>query len=100
MLVSFSRRKERVICQMSQPTLQNLQIRNEGCGNYACLDLLYSFRGVDKELHVPLKQIKTLYCDPIEHPEVVLTGPEAISLLGVVQRAISRTLTLIKSTVS
>jgi hypothetical protein len=62
--------------------------------------LAFSLPGVDKELHAALKQIKTLYRDPIAHPEVVLTGPEAISLLGVVQSAISRTLILIKSTVS
>jgi hypothetical protein len=63
-------------------------------------DAILQLPGVDKELHAALKQIKTLYRDPIAHPEVVLTGPEAISLLGVVQSAISRTLTLIKSTVS
>jgi hypothetical protein len=63
-------------------------------------DAILQLPGVDKELHAALKQIKTLYRDPIAHPEVVLTGPEAISLLGVVQSAISRTLMLIKSTVS
>jgi len=64
------------------------------------LDTILRLPGIDKELHAALKQIKTLYRDPIAHLEVVLTGPEAISLLGVVQRAISRTLTLIKSTAS
>jgi hypothetical protein len=63
-------------------------------------DAILQLPGVDRELHAALKQIKTLYRDPIAHPEVVLTGPEAISLLGVVQSAISRTLMLIKSTVS
>jgi hypothetical protein len=64
------------------------------------LETILQLPGIDKELHAALKQIKTLCRDPIAHLEVVLTGPEAISLLGVVQRAISRTLTLIKSTVS
>jgi hypothetical protein len=64
------------------------------------LDAILQLPGGDKELHAALKQIKTFYRDPIAQPTVVLTGPEAISLLGVVQRAINRTLTLIKSTVS
>jgi hypothetical protein len=60
------------------------------------LDEIIKLSGVDTQLHAVLKQIKTLHRDPIAHPEIVLTLPEAVSLLGLVQSAISRILALIK----
>jgi hypothetical protein len=58
------------------------------------LDEILKLHGVDTELHAALKQIKILYRDPIAHPEAILSMTDAISLMGVVQSAISRTLIL------
>ena len=61
------------------------------------LDEILKLTGVDRELHAALKQIKTLYRDPVAHPEVFLTLPEAVNLLGVAQSAINRMLVLIQT---
>ncbi|HEV3393479.1 MAG TPA: hypothetical protein VG103_08235 [Chthoniobacterales bacterium] len=60
------------------------------------LDKLLELPDVDKDLESVLRQIKKLHRDPISHPEVTLTVPEAVSLLGLIQSAISRILDLIK----
>ena len=64
------------------------------------LDEILKLPNVDKELEAVLRQIKKLHRDPIAHPEVTLTVPEAVSLLGLVQSAISKILILIDENAS
>jgi hypothetical protein len=59
------------------------------------LDAILQLPKVDKDLESVLRQIKKLHRDPIAHPEAALTVPQAVSLLGLVQSAVSRALALI-----
>jgi hypothetical protein len=63
-------------------------------GNY--IDALENVPNIDDKVLSVLRQIKNLHRNPIMHPEAVLDMEEALTLLGIVQSAITTMISVVK----
>jgi hypothetical protein len=76
-----------ISCGQTRPKTRNM-------GTY--IDALERISGVDEKVLAVLRQIKNLHRNPIMHPEAVLEMEEALTLLGIVQSAITTMISVVK----
>jgi len=68
--------------------------KSRNMGTY--IDALEKVPGIDEKVLSVLRQIKNLHRNPIMHPEAVLDMEEALTLLGIVQSAITTMISVVK----